>query len=388
MAPSLRILYIVNVDWFFWSHRLEIARAARDRGAEVWVAAASTGYDERMAGEGFRFAPISFSRSGTNIIREAQTMGLLFRLLRSIRPDLIHNVTIKPVLYGSWMARLTGCKAVVNAISGLGYVFIASGWKARLSRLLVHRAYKSALAGKHVRVIFQNPDDKRDFVENGLVEETRTVIIRGSGVDIEKFSPSDEPGETPVVMLPTRLLRDKGVAETVEAARLLRLWKVNCRVVLVGDLDFENPASISKQDLDGWLKEGCVEWWGYRSDMEGVLPQAAVVVLPSYREGLPKVLLEAAAAGLPIVATEVPGCREIVRDGVNGFLVPPRDHTALARAIRRLVENPEQRSSMGAKGREIAVKEFRQEIVVENTLSVYENLLGRRFAKSRVASAT
>lgn len=388
MALPVRILYVVNVDWFFWSHRLEIARAARDRGAEVWVAAASTGFDQRMAAEGFRFLPIPFSRSGTNVVREARTMLSLYRLFRRIKPDLIHNVTIKPILYGSWMARLARCPVVVNAISGLGYVFLASGRKARLSRLLVQRAYKSALAGKRVRVVFQNPDDMRDFVERGLVDDARAIVIRGSGVDVAKFTPSDEPGGIPLVMLATRLLRDKGVVETVRAARLLRAWKVGCRVALVGNLDLENPASVSKRELDGWLQEGCVEWWGHRSDMDEVLRQAAVVVLPSYREGLPRVLLEAASVGRPIVATDVPGCREIVRDGVNGFLVPPRDPAALARAVRRLVEDPGRRARMGARSREIAVTEFREEIVVEGTLSVYEDLIGRRLPKSSAAGAT
>ena len=180
-------------------------------------------------------------------------------------------------------------------------------------------------------------------------------------------------------MLASRMLRDKGVVELVDAARLLRKWKVNCRVVLVGEPDPGNPATVTTEELSSWVNEGIVEWWGQRAEMEKVLPLAAIVVLPSYREGLPKVLHEAASVGRPIVATDVPGCREAVHEGENGYLVPPRDHVRLAKAIRRLVEDPELRARMGANSREMAIKEFRIEKVVESTLSVYDELLGGKF---------
>jgi glycosyltransferase involved in cell wall biosynthesis len=369
----------VNVDWFFLSHRLAVARAARDRGAEVWVGAASTGREEQITREGFRFVSIPFRRSGKNIFHEFRTIRKIARVLRDIRPDIVHNVTIKPVLYASWLSRFVGRPAVVNAISGLGHVFIASGAKARLLRGVVRMAYKAALSGDRVRVIFQNPDDMELFVAEGMVEKDRTVLIRGSGVDVDLYRPSPEQPGIPIVMFASRILKDKGAMELVEATILLRNWNVPFRLVFVGDPDPDNPATVTEGALLAWAKEGLIEWWGNKSQMELVLPLAAVVVLPSYREGLPKVLLEAASAGRPIVATDVPGCREVVRDGWNGYLVPPRDHIRLAEAIRRLLENPGLRARMGANGREMAEREFRIEKVIADTFSIYDVLLGSKF---------
>ena len=369
----------MNVDWFFLSHRLAIARAARDRGVEVWVAAAATGREGEITREGFRFVSIPFLRSGQNIVHEIGSIREIAKVLRAVRPDLVHNVTIKPVLYSSWLSRFIERPAVVNAISGLGYVFIASGAKARLLRGVVRMAYKAAMFGDRVRVIFQNPDDMESFVSEGLVEKNHAVLIRGSGVDVELYRPFPEQQGIPTVMFASRMLKDKGVVELVDAARLLRDREVPFRMVFVGDPDPGNPATVTESELRAWAKEGLIEWWGHKTQMELVLPLAAVVVLPSYREGLPKVLLEAASAGRPIVATDVPGCREVVRDGWNGYLVPPRDHIRLAEVIRHLLETPELRSRMGANGRELVEREFRIEKVVADTLSVYDELLGANF---------
>jgi glycosyltransferase involved in cell wall biosynthesis len=369
----------VNVDWFFLSHRLAIARAARDRGAKVWVAAASTGQEGQIIREGFRFVSIPFRRSGKNVFHEIRTIREIAKVLREFRPDLVHNVTIKPVLYASWLSRFLGRPAVVNAISGLGYVFIATGAKARLMRRVIRMAYKAALFGDRIRIIFQNPDDIKSFVAAGMVEKDRTVLIRGSGVDVELYRPLPEQPGVPIVMFASRMLKDKGAVELVDAARLLREWDVPFRMVFVGDPDPENPATVTESALRTWENEKLIEWWGQRTHMERVLHLAAVVVLPSYREGLPKVLLEAASAGRPIVATDVPGCREVVRDGRNGYLVPPRDHVRLAEVLRHLLETPELRARMGATGREMAVREFRIEKVVADTLSVYDELLGAKF---------
>jgi glycosyltransferase involved in cell wall biosynthesis len=374
-----RILYLVNVDWFFWTHRLPIARAVRDRGGEVWVAAAPTRFEPLLAEEGFRFVPVPFNRSGRRVDHEARTFLSVVGLLRSIRPDLVHNVTIKPVLYGSLAARLAGRPAVVNAIPGLGYVFLASGGKAALRRGILRLAYRPALSGQRVRAIFQNPEDAALFAGDGLVGGERAVLIRGSGVDVEMFRPSPEPRGLPTVLMASRMLWDKGVGEFVEAAIRLRSRGVAARFVLAGDSDPDNPSSVPRERLAAWHGAGTVEWWGHRADMPSVLSLAHVVCLPSYREGLPKVLLEAAAAGRPIVTTDVPGCREVVRHGENGYLVPPRDPGALAAAIRRLVERPDERSRMGAASRSLAESEFRVEKVVESTLSLYGELLGERF---------
>jgi glycosyltransferase involved in cell wall biosynthesis len=376
---SPRILFVVNVDWFFLSHRLAIARAVRDRGAEVWVASASTGQEEQIIREGFRYLSIPFRRSGKNVFHEFRTIMKIAKNLHDVKPDLVHNVTIKPVLYSSWLSRYVGRPAIVNNISGLGYVFLAPGAKARFLRSVVRMAYRVALTGDRVRVLFENPDDIESFVAKGIVEKRQTVLIRGTGVDVDVFRPFPEQPGVPVVMFASRMLKDKGAVELVDAARLLRDWKVSVRMVFVGEPDPDNPATVTESELREWVDEGVVEWWGHKTEMERILPLAAIVVLPSYREGLPKVLQEAASAGRPIVATDVPGCREVVRDGWNGYLVPPRDHARLATAIRRLVEAPALRARMGKNSREMAIKEFRIEKVSADTLAVYNELLGEKF---------
>lgn len=370
---ALRILYVVNVDWFFLSHRLPLARAARARGADVYVAAADTGHAKRIRDEGFTFIPLPMSRKGTHPWEQARSVLFLLRLYRRLQPSLIHHVTIKPVLYGSVAARLAGTSAVVNAISGLGYVFSSDRGGGPL-RALAEGVYRVAL--RRGRTIFQNPEDRAQFVAAGMVRGEDTVLIRGSGADCARFAPRPIPPGPPVVALPSRMLWEKGVGTFVEAARLLRARGRSARFVLVGPTD-ENPTAVPEAQLRAWQEEGVVEWWGSRDDMPGVMAAASVVALPTYyKEGVPKVLLEAAASGRPIVTTDIPGCREVVHDGVNGFLIPPKDVAALADAIDRLLASPELRARLGAVGRERALAEFSEEIVVEQTMRLYDEVLG------------
>jgi glycosyltransferase involved in cell wall biosynthesis len=368
------LLFVVNVDWFFLSHRLPLARAARDAGFEVVIAAADSGKSGEILREGLGFVPLPFSRRGMAITEELRVLFLLLRLYRRLRPALIHHVTVKPVLYGSLAARAMGDTAVVNAISGLGYTFIADE-RARVVRAVTKALYKVALRRARTRNIFQNPNDLETFVDMRLVRPDQTALVRGSGVDCSLFCPTPEPEGVPVVVLPSRMLWDKGVREYVGAARRVLEAGERVRFVLVGDSDPDNPTAIPVRQLRAWAREGVVEWWGHRTDIAQVFSNVNLVVLPSYREGLPKVLLEAAASARATVAADVPGCREIVRHGVNGLLVPPRDDAALARAIRVLLRSPGLRERFGRAGREIAVAEFAEEIVVEQTLNLYRELL-------------
>lgn len=371
-----RLLFVVNVDWFFLSHRLPIARAARDAGLKVTVAAADSGEGEAIRREGFDFVPLPFSRRGVAVAGEAKVLLSLMRLYRRSRPDLIHHVTIKPVLYGSLAARAVDGAKVINAVSGLGYAF-SSSRRASLLRPPITALYKAALGGPRTRTIFQNPDDRDRFIRMGLVRPERTVLIRGSGVDHLRFRAEPEPEGDPIVMLPSRLLWDKGVGTFVAAARKVRETHPEVRLALVGSPDEGNPTAVPISQLKSWISESIVEWWGHREDMPEVLSQASIVALPTtYPEGVPKVLLEAAAAARPIVTTDAPGCREIVRPGVNGLLVPPRDGEALAWAIRALLDSPKLRERFGRAGREIAVGEFAEEIVVRQTMGLYRELLG------------
>ena len=373
------LLYLVTEDWYFWSHRLPIARAARAAGWEVLVATRVAEHGERIRREGFRLVPIGLRRRSLAPWREVAAIAELARLYRRERPDLVHHVAMKPVLYGSLAAALAGVPAVVNALAGMGYVFTSSGVKARLLRPLIRTAFRWLLDRPNSRLILQNPDDIAAMtgaaVAKGTVTAERVALIRGSGVDIQIFRPREEPGGTPVAVMVSRMLWDKGVGELVEAARLLRRREVPLRVVLVGPPDPDNPASIPERQLRDWDAAGDVAWWGERSDIAEIWAKGQIAVLPSHREGLPKSLLEAAACGRPMVAADVSGCREIVKDGVTGLLVPPGDAEGLADALERLARDPDLRRRLGAAARDLVEREFSEEAVVAQTLALYRSLV-------------
>jgi glycosyltransferase involved in cell wall biosynthesis len=369
------VLFVDNDVNSFLSYRIEMARATRDAGFEVHVAAPQGKAAETLVAEGFRFHAIPMTRSGLKPWKELATITALFGLYRTVKPDLVHHLRLKPVLYGGLAAYGARVPSVVGLLTGLGYVFIAETRKARVIRKLVTLSCKLAFRHSNQRIIFQNPDDQLVFVQNKILPAKQTVLIKGSGVDVNTYLPVPEPAGVPVVLLASRMLRDKGVDEFVEAARSLHAAGVPARFVLVGETDPGNPTAISAKQLRQWAASGIVEWWGHQADMKSVLGQAHIVCLPSLREGVPKVLIEAAACGRPIVTTNAPGCREIVRNGENGLLVPVRDSRALAEAIRLLVENASLRTAMGAKGREIVLEEFSVERVVNETLGVYRELL-------------
>jgi glycosyltransferase involved in cell wall biosynthesis len=305
------------------------------------------------------------------------------------RPDVVHQVALKPVLYGSIAAMGRRDIRIINALAGLGYLVASSSLKARLLRIPVWSAFGFFLKRSGSKVIFQNDEDRNAITTRLKVPIGNTVLIRGAGVDLEAFCPVPEPAGVPTVLLASRMLWNKGVREFVEAARLLTNQGVKARFVLVGDTDKASPSGMPREQLTAWHEEGAVEWWGRREEMVSVYQAATIVCLPSHGgEGVPKSLLEAAACGRAIVTTNVPGCRDVVRDNVNGLLVPPRTVTELADAIRKLLEDPIARYRMGVAGREIVAKEFSEQSVVSNTLFLYEESgepAPQSFAKSAYA---
>ena len=379
-----RILFLVTEDWYFWSHRLPIARKVRDAGFKVLVATRINQHKDRIEKEGFKLIPISLERRSKNVVKEILSILEIIKIYRKEKPNIVHHVAIKPVLYGSWAANITRISSVINAFTGLGFIFVAQGWKASIIRWFVILAYRLAFFKKNTFAIFQNPEDRKLFIDSGIVKNEKAVLIRGSGVDTLLFTNLPESAGIPTIVLVSRMLWDKGVGELVDAARQLHKDGVKCRIALVGNPDPENPVSILENILRDWQAEGVVEWWGYRDDIPGVLVKSNIVALPSYREGLPKVLLEAASCGRAIVATDVPGCREIVRNNENGLLVHPRDSKSLADALKTLIENPKLRAKMGAKGREIVESEFSEEIVVRQTMELYEKILLAKNKSSKI----
>ncbi|HHT9146927.1 MAG: glycosyltransferase family 4 protein [Syntrophales bacterium] len=371
-----KILYFITEDWYFCSHRLPLALAAQDAGYDVAIVTRVNEHGEAIRRAGIRLIPFNLSRRGMNPLSELAVLTRLIVVYRKEKPDLVHHVAMKPVLYGSLAARLSGVPRVVNALAGLGYVFTSDQPKARLLRLAIGSAFRGLLNSRRSRLILQNQDDRSLFIRKRFINEERIRLIRGSGVDTSVFSPTPEPAGIPVVLLASRMLWDKGIKEFVEATRQLKTRGVDARFVLVGDTDPHNPSAISKEQLTTWQSEGVIEWWGHREDMPMVFSKSHIICLPSfYGEGVPKVLIEAAACGRPIVTTNTPGCREIVKNGENGLLVPVRNTLDLADAIQSLIENPELRQKMGARGREIVVSEFAIEKVISETMTVYEELL-------------
>jgi glycosyltransferase involved in cell wall biosynthesis len=371
-----RLLYLFNDAPFFLSHRLPVARAAAADGYEVHVATPPSPAAAGLVRHGLTHHPVALTRRGVNPVGQAVSLAAIARLYRRLRPDLIEHATIKPVLYGGLVARVLRQPAVVSWMTGLGFVFISQGGRAALVRRAIAAGYRAALRRPGSWVIFENPDDRDLFAARGLTDPGRTRLIRGAGVDMTVFQPAPEEPGVAVVVLAARMLRDKGVVEFVEAARTLRSSGAVARFVLAGAADPDNPAGLPEAQLRAWRDEGSVEWWGQRDDMAEVFRRAHVVCLPSYREGLPKVLVEAAASGRAIVATDAPGCREVVRHEWNGLLVPVRNAAALAEAIGRLLADPAERARMGVRGRERVEQAFSDRHVIRETLAVYAEATG------------
>lgn len=370
-----KLIFVVNAPQFFVSHRLPLAVAAREAGYEVHVATAVGDDVAKIESMGFKHHSVSFARSGQNPFYEIITFLRLFRLFVLLKPDLIHAVTIKPVLYGGIAARLAGVKSVVAAVSGLGTVFIATSTSARLRRWIVKKLYSAALLNDRAVVIFQNSDDSNSLLKLGVLKQPQVRIIRGSGVCLNNYPFLPEPDGKPVVVMAARLLRDKGVFEFVEAARLLASRGVDVEMRLIGSPDMGNPTSISQDKLDQWARDGFVRLLGYRADIAQQYASSHIVCLPSYREGLPKSLVEAAACGRAVVTTDVPGCRDAIKPGVTGLLVPVQDSVALADAIQKLLGDSNLRNRMGLAGRQLAIECYNIVDIVEQHINIYEELM-------------
>lgn len=367
-----RLLIVVNTDWFFLSHRLPLALAAREAGADVTVVATDTGRADEIRSAGLAFEDAQMSRMGTNPLREARTLVRLIRLFRRHRPDVVHLVATKALVYGGLAARATGVRGVVSAVTGAGYA-LGDGRNPALQRLV--RGLLRLVLRRSAVVVFQIDADLDHYLRHGLVRPERSLLVRGVGVDPDLWTAIPEPTD-PVVMLAARLIAEKGVATFAEAARQLRPRFPDARFVLVGALDPDVPSAVSTAQLDGWVSEGLVEWGGHRSDMHAALAECQVFVLPSFHnEGVPKVLVEAAATGRAVVASDIAGCRAVVDDGRTGLLVPPRDPARLAGAIGRLLADPWTRHRMAAAARAEAVERFHESELTEQMLDAYRTAL-------------
>jgi glycosyltransferase involved in cell wall biosynthesis len=373
MNKTLKLLFVVNVDWFFISHRLPLALEALRRNYDVYLVTRDSGCKDSLTDKGIKFINIDFERSGKNPVKELSLISKLKKIYRDVKPDVIHHITLKPSIYGTIAARKAGSKAkIINAVSGLGYTFTDN--RKSLSKVFLQGLLKWAFNDQKSNFIFQNPDDQAFYRELGFLTGKNSVIIKGSGVDENEFAFSAPvKKEKLIVVLLARMLKDKGVIEFIEAALILKNEFGNkAEFWLVGGIDEHNPAHISEAELMEKCEPGYIVWLGHRGDVKDIYKQSDIVCLPSYREGLPKSLIEAMAIGRPIVTTDAIGCRECVDDGMNGFKVPVKDYTQLSNKIKSLLVDENLRLTMGGASRTKMINEFSLKEVVAQTFKLYE----------------
>ena len=376
MSDNRRILLVTNVDWFFISHRLVIAEEAQKRGFEVIVVAEDTGRSQEIRDKGIHFVNLSISRSGTNPLKELKTVINLFNIYKSIDPDVVHHITLKPVIYGSVIAKLLRIRGVVNAISGLGYNF-TKGRQSFVQKAMLY-IMRFGFSRKNLVVIFQNENDQEELMDLDIINSSNEIVkIKGSGVDLQKYYESPFPSFNRIkILLPSRMLWDKGVKELREASNILKeKYSNKIEFILSGLADEDNKAGVPTSYLKGWDDGEYVKWIGYQKNMFKIYQNSHIVVLPSYREGMPKALLEACAVGRAIVTTNAIGCKETVDEGVNGFKVPVASSTDLAYALEELINNHDLIKQMGQNSRAKAEKEFDVKNVIEKHIEIYNSLL-------------
>jgi len=373
MSKNGKVALVSRCAWTLYNFRSGLIRALQKCGAEIiGGGAGGDGFEEKIKGLGVPFFDLPVDKRGINPVSDLKLFYALYRWYRNKRPDIVHHFTIKPVIYGSIAAKFARVPKVINTITGLGYVFTEGERKGL--RSIVHFLYRFALRGTHF-TFFQNAEDERYFLSNNLTQGHNTLVLPGSGVDCARFRPRPHNGRSvdgcATFLMLSRMLKDKGVYEFVEAAGRVKKEYPESEFLLLGRRDERNPSVVPKEDLEAWQSEGIVKWIGEAEDVRPIMAEADVVVLPSYREGLPRALLEAAAMGKPVITTDAIGCREAVEHGRTGLLVPVKDSMALADAMKEMIKNPEMRSHMGKEGRRRVKEQFDEKIVLEKILEVY-----------------
>ena len=377
MKKNKKLIIIVNDLNFFCSHRLPIAEAAIKKNYHVIIGYGELGNIDLPStlNKKFQLKHIPMIRGGVNIFKELKTLFYIYKFFLKEKPDIVHLVTIKPYLYGGLIARIVGTPSLVSAVSGLGTLFVQQNFKSKFLRFLLHPLYNLAFNHRNQTIIFQNKDDANLLQKWGVLKNNYKVrFLKGSGVRIDKFTKLEEVDGVPVICLPARLIAEKGIFEFISAARLIKKKGINARFLLAGELDLRNPSSLTSTDIKKINAEGSVEILGYQKDIPSLYSKSHIVCLPSYREGFPKALIEAAAACRAVITTDVPGCRDAIIPNKTGLLVPVRDIEALANAIQNLIENPKKRKAMGIVGRKLAERNFKIENIVKAHLKIYDEL--------------
>lgn len=370
-----KVLFVITEDWALISHRLHLLKSAIAEGHEVALATRFSTYENMLEGLGIKIFNWGLVRRSLNPALEIMTIFKLRQIIKAFKPDLVHAVAQKPVLYCGILKRL-GCKyGYVASMGGIGFIFTSSSLKAKLLRPVISRLLKFCLAGENTRFILQNPDNIRLFETLGIVKLGFTKLVRGSGVEIDQYKPTALPDGYPVIIMPARMLWDKGVAEFVSAAKSIKEKHIEAEFVLVGDIDQHNSESVSQSQIDKWVSKNIVKHLNRQEQMAPIYAKATITCLPSYHEGLPKVLLEAASCARPVVAFDVPGSREIVKNGINGFLVPFRDQKRLEAALVTLISDKQLCKKMGEIGRKIVEVEFSDKQINDQTFEIWNEVI-------------
>lgn len=375
----MKIIYFVSEDWYFYSHRLPIARAAKKNRYEVVVVTKVNKHDKLILQEGFKLIPIKLNRRGKNPFIELKIIFKLFQIFQKEKPDIIHNVALKPVIYGSITAFFLKRTCIVNALAGLGYIFSGDNASKSFYRTVFISIYKLIFMREKSIGLFQNPEDKNLFISKKILPFNRAVLIKGSGVDVKKYAHKEEvDGSVVKILIASRMLWSKGIGDLIKASHLLAKKNIIFKTIIVGKPDECNPDSIPLEKLKEWDKLDYVEYLGYQNNMQNIIKNSNIVALPTtYGEGVPKFLIEAVSSGRAIVTNNEPGCKEIVKNNVNGFLVESKNIQSLAEALETLILDRDLRVKFGKAGRKIVENEFSEEIVIEKTLNLYKSLLNK-----------
>lgn len=374
-----RLLFVTNDAWFLVSHRLDLVRTMSDEGWHCSVLAKQDDTVAQIESVGAKFHSWPIAPRGKGPIAELRSLLHLAKVMRQYKPDVIHLITIKPVLYGGLLSRLMNVPGVVYAVSGLGTVFVGQSLLSRVIRALVSRLYKFAVQHPNSMIVFQNKDDRAMLLDRLGLSQERTCLIRGSGVDLSNFPQTAEPEGSVVVTLAARLLKDKGIPEFVEAAKIINAVTDSVSFKIAGDnAGAGNPAAFSRDEIKALKDVPSVSWLGHVGDIPSLFAASHIVVLPSHREGLPKVLVEAGAAGRAVVTTDVPGCRDAITPNVTGLLVPVKNAEQLAQAILTLVNDPKRRQDMGRAGRQLVEEQMQVSAIAAQHKKIYEQLLANK----------
>jgi len=374
-----KLLFNITEDWFFCSHFLDRALAAKKAGYSIFVLSKMSNKKDIFDNYGMNFISAPFKRKSTNPFYEFYILIRIILIYKRVRPDIVHHVAAKPIIYGSIAARICRIKSVINAPVGMGYAFTSDDIKAKVLRPLIKILFKFFIdshngINKRNKIIFENKEDLKYFIKLGAVDPKNACIIQGAGVKIKQNYKPRESKEIPTIALVARMLKDKGINEFVEAARIVNREKIFGNFLLVGDIDPGNPSSLKRQTLAKWNEDKVIKWVGWIENVGEILKKTDILCLPSYREGLPKALIEGAAYGLPIVTTNTIGCKDVVEDGVNGFLVPIKNVEQLSKRIFELIQNKDLRNKMGMESFKIASNKFSSKIINTQTLNVYNEM--------------